>query len=499
MSKRYNIIIIGLGLGALTAAARLTELGVKNIGIYAIGHGATQYIAAINFVLPGNPYGDTWQQYCEDMLHTGYDVGNRKLVEEMARNTLSGYKLLKRWGVSFANNTDGSTKLRHVSGHTYPRSLCCTTELIGQVIINEIIPRLERAGVEIHTGCECVRLLVRGKQVHGITIWKADLILENVYSSVIIAAWGGIGHLFGQSTYPGDIKGNTLAIAAEAGADFVDLEFYDFEPLVVLSPVGAVGEPCPTAMLGEGAYLRNADSERFMLGVYPQGEAGLPKTLINKQVWKQVASGKGSEHGGVWVDLRHINREVLKAYPWFYNRLMENGVDPCEQLVEVGPMPHSRLGGFKVGEDYQSSVWGLYAVGEACGGIHGAGRCAGNAASQATLSGLLCAEAITKTPRNTVTEEFPVIYSKDTAVFAQYVPEAKALGARVLGIYRNGKDLEAAQSFLEVQCAKEELQKDEEAYQILLSILLMVRAASARKESRGTHMRLDYPETLLMI
>jgi aspartate oxidase len=482
-NKTHEVIIVGCGLSAMVTAARLVELGFKNIGIYASGYGATPFIAAINFVLPENSYGDTWQQYCKDMLNNGFRPGNPQLVEEMTRNTVKGYELLRRWGVSFARNDDGSIKLRHLSGHTYPRSLCCTTQLIGRMIIGKMIKRLKKDGLAIHKGCECVRLLEKGNRIYGITIRKKDQTLENVYSSIVVAAWGGLGHLFGQSTYPRDIKGNTLAIAAEAGVDFVDLEFYEFEPLVVLSPPAAVGEPCPTAMLGEGAYLLNATGQRFMLEVRPQGEAGTSKAVLNQQIWKQVAAGKGSENGGVWADLRHIDREVLKAYPWFYKHLMKAGVDPCSNLIEIGPVHHSLSGGIKVDFDYQSKIRGLYAVGEACGGIHGANRLGGNAASQAVLSGLRCAEAISRSKIDTQIEEFPVYYPKNKDIFTKYVPGARDLAAKVLGIHVNSQDLKAAEISLENQCSKEELKKDEEAYQILLSILLMVKAATTKEEN----------------
>ena len=133
MNERHQVAIAGMGLAALTTAARLTELGITEIALYANGFGGTPYIAAINFVLPDNPYGDTPEQYCEDMIHAGYEIGNRELVQDMARHTVEGYELLRRWGVTFAHNADGSIKLRHVSGHTYPRSLCQTTELIHKI------------------------------------------------------------------------------------------------------------------------------------------------------------------------------------------------------------------------------------------------------------------------------------------------------------------------------------------------------------------------------
>jgi aspartate oxidase len=493
MNNRHEVIIVGSGLSALATAARLYEQGIRDIAIYATAYGGTPYIAAINFVLEDNPYGDTPAQYAKDMMTAGYEINNSKIVNEMCAATKQGYELLKRWNVKFATEADGSLKRRHASGSTYPRSLCCTTRLIGEELIDTLTSGLKAKGVSITLSYECVSVLVKDNRVYGITVKDKSGALQNIYSGIVVAAWGGVGNLFGESTYPYDINGKTIAMAFETGAKLVDMEFLEYEPMVVISPDGAKGEPCPTAMLGEGAHLLNSKGERFIFKTRPQGEPGSPKSLINKAIWHEVEAGRGSPHDGAFVDLRHIPVTTLKAYPWFYNRLINAGVDPSKKFVEVGPMAHSYSGGILIDEGYRSTVGGLYAVGEAAGSLHGACRLAGNAASQATLSGLLCAQAIVEDKEGVAVKEFPIDYVVDGEIYNLYAPQLEALATKSLGIYRNGEALEKAQSTLKTMLAKDDIKKDTATTQKALSILIIVTAALNREESRGTHMRTDYP------
>lgn len=494
--KKHEVIFVGMGLATMSAAARLHELGVKDIGIYTKGYGGTPYIAAINFILPENPYNDSVKQYEEDMMSAGYNINNRELVHDMTTNTMNGYELLKRWGINFAKNPDGSTKLRHLSGHTYPRSLCSTEDLIGVEFVKILEKKLKNVGINVYHDYECVQLLSDNDEIHGITVKDPKGNLENIYSNVVVAAWGGVGNLFGISTYPMDIKGNTLAMAKDAGAKLVDIEFIEYEPMVIMTPSGVLGEPCPTAMLGEGAHLLNIKNERFILRERPQGEAGAKKTFLNKEIWKEVRNGNGTEKGCVYVDLRHIDRNVLKAYPWLFERLLNNGVDPNNDLLEVGPMSHSYSGGILVDKNYQSNINGLFAIGEACGGVHGACRSAGNAASQAVLSGLLCGQAIMALNKvgDYIGKTYPINYIINKEIYDKYVPQAKEIAKKVIGIYREGSELLEGQKAIRDLLANEEVKKDTETHQILESILLIINAALLREESRGTHMRIDFPE-----
>ncbi|HBR28723.1 MAG TPA: L-aspartate oxidase [Firmicutes bacterium] len=497
MKEQYKVIIVGSGLAGLSMAARLVEEGFSDLAIVSSGYGGTPFIAALNAVLVPNPWGDTPKQHALDMVEAGYYLNDRLLVEEMCATASRSVELLQRWGVNFAIGHDGELARRHTSGSRYPRSLCQKTEILGNQLLTVLRKKLEYHGVTFYPKTNCLQVLVENNAVRGISIVDLDgTNRRNLYAPVVVAAWGGVGNLFPESTYPGDIDGRGLALAYEAGATLIDLEFVEFEPMICLWPLAAKGEPCPTAMLGEGAYLLNSAHERFLLKTRPQGEAGAPKTLINQGIWQELADSKGSPHGGVYVDLRHIPVEVLKGYPWFYTRLTKAGVDLSKELLEVGPIAHSHSGGLKVTSDYQTAVTGLFAAGEAVGGIHGACRLAGNAATQALVSGVLAAEGIMKS-------EFPIIqpqgqtpqYNWDPEVRAVIIPQVRHLVGETLGATRNQTELENGKAKLKEILASPRVNRDNITRQTALAALLIMESALLRRESRGSHFRSDYPET----
>jgi len=489
----FDAIIAGSGIAGLIAACALSEKGVRNVAVLSPGYGGAPYIAAFNAVLPDNPSVDSPDLYCSDMLAAGYGIGDRALVEALGALTGECVALLERRGVAFARLENGRYKLRHASGSSRPRSLCRTDTLVGGHIVNVLRRELERQGVVFFDETACVRLLVNGGRIAGVLSATEGGQVAALRAPAVLAAWGGVGNLYRKSTYPADIDGRTLAMGFEAGASLIDLEFVEFEPMVCYDPPEAVGEPCPTAMLGEGAYLLNNKGERFLLKVRPQGEAGAPKSLINNAIREEVRAGRGSSLGGVFVDLRHLDPKVLEAYPWFYERVENAGLDVRRELLQVGPMAHSHSGGLEIDRRCMTTIRGLFAAGEAAGGMHGACRMAGNAATQAAVSGLMAGRSMAEFPPENLPElpEIPS-FRVDPRRRALLLPRIRETVSKHIERERDAEGLKSALSAL--ADLREQASGDTFTEQCALSGLLLAEAALAREESRGTHNRTDFPE-----
>jgi aspartate oxidase len=383
---------------------------------------------------------------------------------------------------------------RHASGSTYPRTLHQKSGLLGNQITTTLLDIVSRKGAVIARGSTCRHLLVNQAKIAGLLVEDKDGVYQVIEAPVVVVAWGGVGNLFPESTNPSDVDGSGLAIAFESGASLVDLEFIEFEPTVMIWPPKVKGELFLTALFGEGAYLRNGQEERFLLRLRPQGEAGCPKTVLNKAIWHEIAEGRGTNHHGVYADLRHIPPEKIRPFSWFYHRLNSAGLDPGKDLLEVAPSPHSHSGGIAVNtSSYETDIAGLYAIGEAAGGIHGACRMAGNSATQALVSALLCGDDILNSVHSA--PSLPVGTPqprKNERIRRELLPKIGEIIGHSLGPIRCAETLQ--KGFDNLISLYPKSTDDEFTRHRILCGLLLVQASFFRRESRGNHFRSDYPQ-----
>lgn len=484
-------LILGKGLAGLVAAARLKKLGRKNVALVGRGHGGSTEIAALNAAMPGSPHDDSPERHAADMVAAGYGLSDQSLLQPMCAVLPDAVHFLEEIGVTFARE-GRFYKLRQTSGCSCPRSLCDTNGLVGKQILAALMAYLKDFATFVDG--QAVRLLAADGKAAGAVVLTPRNELLTVRSSFVLAAWGGVGDLFPNSTYTQDVDGSGLAAAYDAGLTLIDLEFVEYEPMVTLAPLEAFGEPCPTAMLGEGAFLLNADGERFLLQKRPQGEAGAAKTLINKAIGEELAAGKGTDKGGVYADLRHLSLETLHAYPWFYNRLLKAGRDVKKELLDVGPVAHSHSGGIMVNARCETGIRDLYAVGEASGGYHGACRMGGNAAPQTLGTGFIAAGEIAgkDAPAASGAAGMPAI-AVSPAVRQGVRSSVHAVLNDGMGLVRTREGLTRALEKL--AALRAEAASDVLAASRVTGAELLCSAALAREETRGTHNRGDFPES----
>lgn len=504
MKKDFNVIIVGLGLAATAAAARMTELGVENIAMFGAGPGASRNAMALNLCTNDNPFLDTPLVFAQDVLEVGRHIQNPDQVYEMTARSQDVYELFVRWGATFIHNEDGSLHRRQTCGSSKPRTLhYVAKKSIGAQIVDAAGEKLAEAGVQFFRGYKLVRLLFGEGRVVGVTMKDPEGNNHDYYAPVVMAAWGGVGRMLdGVSDGHDDLEGSPLGLAWQLGAKVVDMEFLEFEPTWFLGP-GKIRGAIVTSMLADdqpdhGIAIRNSKGERFLFNVRPEGEAGVPKAVLNRENMLQVAKGLGSSNGGVFADFTGLDHSIYEKYGSkeqnLYTNMLAQGIDLDTTWVEIGPKPHSHSGGLVVDRLYRTTLPGLYAAGEAAGGCQGADRAGGMGGGQASLTGFICGEAI-------ALENFPEDLPENTVplhekagIYEKYIPQAQKIANPVMQPMRNGKDLASAIEKLDEMIACDEVKADDITRATLISMRLMLNGALLREESRGVHNRVEFPQ-----
>ncbi len=510
MKKDFNVIIVGLGLAGTTAAMRMTELGVKEIAMFGTAGGASRHVNAFNLSTRDNTYGDSPTRFAEDVLEVGCHVQDPDKIYEMCGRSQDVYEMLLKWGVEFSKTPDGNLVLRQTCGSSRPRTLCTVVDAnhkngnIGANILDTVHPKLEEAGVKIFRGQTMVRLLTAEGRAVGVTMQDAEGNLKDYYAPVVMAAWGGIGRLidghfepFGPGSGHYDLNGAALGAAVDAGAKVVDMEFLEYEPMRLLGVKGGVATTMlATGQPDHGIAIRNSKGERFLFNVRPEGEAGVPKAVLLREMVRQVEAGNGAPEGGCYMDFSAVEREGCSdQWQRFFNNMDAQGVNLKTTWIPFGWMAHSHSGGLLTDRHYATTLPGLYAAGEAAGGSQGGDRAGGMGGGQAAMTGFICGESIAEFAE--FTEELPECtaeYHEDKAVCEEYIRRARAIADPAFPVMRNEKDLTAGIAGLDALLAEEEIKKSDTARNSIKVMRLVLNGALLRKESRGVHNRAEYPD-----
>jgi succinate dehydrogenase/fumarate reductase flavoprotein subunit len=512
LAAETDVLILGGGITGYRAAIAAREAG-RNVTMAFMAHGSSPYIIGANIPLGAADPNDGPDVYAEDMLRGGYHLNDTRLVRALAENAIPAFRELERLNVPFARNGSGVLQ-RHLSGNTYPRSVY-VPEGTGRVILNHLKQRAVDLGIEIMSGWKVLSLMRRkGSVVGALVANRHDRKLVGIGARATVLTMGGIGRIYDDSTYPADIASDSYALAYDAGARLIDMEFVQFEPVVTVWPEACRGMEMPTAMFGDGAQLINAAGERFMQRYNPEhAERRIEKARMSLCIQQEIDEGRGFPDGTILFDTTKVTPDLLETYVSHCKRLRAAGVDPAVEGVRVRPAAHSQMGGIFIDENGWSGIPGFYAGGEATGGVHGASRLAGNGGAETIVFGGLVGRGAAKDLLPSARYDWPQIRREASAEFIASerdngadADEIKVEVRRIMktsaGLYRERAGLMGGidqirnvqaviDSGLRVRGFAEAIAALE-ARNVALTARLILESALAREESRGAHQRRDY-------
>ncbi|WP_329000403.1 FAD-dependent oxidoreductase [Kribbella sp. NBC_00709] len=398
-----SVLVIGTGGAGLRAAIELAEQGVE---VLALGKrprsDAHTSLAAggINAALATMDPQDTWQQHAADTLQESYLLANPITVQIVAEGAARGIEDLERWGMPFAREADGRISQRFFGAHTYRRT-AFAGDYTGLEIQRTLINRAVQLGVPILDTVYVTRILVKDNTVFG--AYGFDLTTGRryvIHADAVILAAGGHTRIWRRTSSRRDENtGDAFRLAVLAGGKLRDPELVQFHPSGLIEPENAAGTLVSEAARGEGGQLRNALGERFMARYDAERMELSTRDRVALAEYTEIKEGRGTPNGGVWLDVSHLPREtIMRRLPRVYQTLLElQMLDITKQPIEIAPTAHYSMGGVWVRpEDHGTGVDGLWAIGEAASGLHGANRLGGNSLIELLVFGRIVAEEAAK-------------------------------------------------------------------------------------------------------
>jgi succinate dehydrogenase / fumarate reductase flavoprotein subunit len=526
-THEHDVLVIGAGGAGLRAAIEALAQGVS-VGVVSkslLGKAHTVMAEGGIAAAMGNvDSADGWKPHFRDTMRGGKMLNNWRMAQLHAQEAPERVRELEHWGAIFDRTADGNILQRAFGGHTYKR-LCHVGDRTGLEMIRTLQDRGVQLGFDVYMECTIVRLLKDGNRCVGaIGYWREQGRFVVFKAKSVVMATGGIGKAWPITSNSWEYTGDGMALAYEAGAELMDLEFVQFHPTGMVWPPGVQGILVTEAVRGEGGILRNSKGERFMEKYDPKRMELSTRDVVARSIYTEVKEGRGTEHGGAYLDISHKPAEyVKKKLPSMYHQFKELAdVDITKGPMEVGPTCHYVMGGIRVdGDTAQTTLPGLFAAGECAAGLHGANRLGGNSLSDLLVfgrrAGLAAAKQAKEVSSPTIdpaqidaAEKYalePFQRQHGESPYAIHRDLQKTMQSLV-GIFRTRTDVEQALAELEKLNERWKLVSVEgsrmfnpgwhlalDLHSMLKISEAVARCALVREESRGAHSRIDFPET----
>jgi succinate dehydrogenase / fumarate reductase, flavoprotein subunit len=548
----HDVMVIGAGGAGLRAAIAASGHGL-NTGVISkslLGKAHTVMAEGGMSAAMGNVDSrDNWKVHFRDTMRGGKFLNVWRMAELHAKQAPDRVRELEEWGAVFDRTKDGLISQRNFGGHRYPR-LAHVGDRTGLELIRSLQDHGIHQGIHFHMECTALELLKDGDRIAGVlAYWRETGRFVIFRCKAVILATGGGGKAWPVTSNSWEYTGDGIAMAYEAGAELMDLEFTQFHPTGMVWPFSVRGILVTEGVRGDGGILKNNKGERFMFNYISERfapetadtveeanrwldgdkEARRPPELLTRDevaraITAEIKAGRGSPHGGVFLDIasRRDADFIKRKLPSMYHQFKELAeVDITKEPMEVGPTLHYFMGGIRVDADSQmTTVPGLFACGECAAGLHGANRLGGNSLSDLVVFGKLAGDgakgyigALSATPKP-INDQVEAAIRRATEILNRtegtnpYLLHGKLeeTMSKGVGIVRKKDELETAVAELETLKDDAKTMKAPGASQynpgwhealsmrsLLVTSEAVTRAALMREESRGAHTRLDHP------
>ena len=557
-THEQDVLVIGAGGAGLRAAIEASAGGCS-VGLVCkslLGKAHTVMAeggiaAALGYVEPK----DNWKVHFRDTMKGGRYLNQWRMAQLHAMEAPDRVKELEEWGALFDRTADGRILQRNFGGHKYPR-LAHVGDRTGLEMIRTLQQHGIHCGMQVYMECTITRLLVdaAGRVRGAFGYWRDSGRFVVFRASAVVLATGGIGRAFRINSNSWECTGDGQALAYLAGAELMDMEFMQFHPTGMVWPPSVRGTLITEGVRGEGGTLRNKAGKRIMFDYIPELYANetanteeeadlwlrestsggsskarrtpdlLPRDIVARAIHSEVKAGRGSPHGGVFLDIstRRSEKDIKRKLPAMYQQFKELGdVDITKEPMEVGPTAHYAMGGVRVDPETQESrIKGLFAAGECAAGMHGANRLGGNSLSDLLVFGRIAGLQAAKFAKGN-----PAPWLDDgeieEATREALAPFDRAEGPNPFLLHEDLKD--KMHTYVGIIRSEEDLLKGVEHVErlkeatsrakvegnrhfnaawhqvfdmrnMLVISEAMARAALVRKESRGAHAREDHPD-----